>query len=165
MLERRTVSQERRDGQKAIEPATCLVDTFTDEIGRKLVLEQFSVLERVMPLGERHRPGVEPDVDDPGRAPHGARTARCTVPGEAVHKRLVRIDLLPYFLVGSLPQFGDRTDALHVRTFLVIALPDRKGRTPVPVPREGPVLVVLEPFTHPTRSDLGRDPIDLTVRG
>ena len=75
VLVRRLVEQECADGVQRVEPSAGLVDPFADEIGRVLfaAVDQLLVLERIMPLGERHGTGVEPDVDQFRRAAH--RTA------------------------------------------------------------------------------------------
>ena len=54
---------QRRDREQRVEPPARLVDRLGDEVGREPLLEYLLVLERVVPLPERHRARVEPCVD------------------------------------------------------------------------------------------------------
>ena len=92
-LEGRPVEQRRRQHVQQVEPAAGLADVLDDEVARVVVLEPVAVLERVVHLGERHRAGVEPDVEhvlDPahGRAP--GRVVRVR-PGQLVDVRPVQV--------------------------------------------------------------------------
>ena len=70
VLVRRLVEHQRADRHERVEPAAGLVDRLADELGR--VRRREGVLAarrvRIAPLGERHRPGVVPAVDDLGDA-------------------------------------------------------------------------------------------------
>ena len=75
-LVRRPAEQQRRDGEQRVEPAARLIERLADVVGREALLEALLVLERRVLLGERHRAGVKPHVDDLGHARHRlARTA------------------------------------------------------------------------------------------
>ena len=60
---RRAVEHERVDREQRVEPAAGLVDGLADEVGGEALRERFGVLERVVELRGRHRPGVEPRVE------------------------------------------------------------------------------------------------------
>ncbi len=64
--------QQRADRQQAIKPSPRLVDRLADEVGGKLPGQPLrrSFLPRISPLGERHRPAVEPAVDHVRHALH-----------------------------------------------------------------------------------------------
>ena len=47
-----------------IEPSADLTDILHDEVGRIVVLEFLFVFKRIVELGERHRAGFEPAVED-----------------------------------------------------------------------------------------------------
>ena len=89
-LERALVVEQRRDRDQAVEPAAGLVDRLADVVGRVLLVELGLVLERRVPLGERHRAGVEPDVDHLGHAAQRLAAGRRR-DLDLVHERPVRI--------------------------------------------------------------------------
>ena len=60
-------------------------------------------------------------------------------------------------LAGQLAQLGDRSDAAGV---LVLAAPHRERRAPVPLARQRPVDVVLEPLAEAAVLDVERVPLD-----
>src|SRR6202023_1669479 len=66
------LEKQRRYRKERVEPAPCLVDRLRDEIRRESCLELFDALARIAPLGERHRPGVEPGVENLRDALHRA---------------------------------------------------------------------------------------------
>ncbi len=70
VLERRTVEEGTGQHVKCVEPAARLVDVFDDEVGREVILEPLGIVERVVDLGEGHRPGLEPAVEDLVDAAH-----------------------------------------------------------------------------------------------
>ncbi len=59
---RGTVKNERRDSEQRIKPSSRLVDRLGDKLGRKLLLEEFLVLERIVVLRKRHGARIEPTV-------------------------------------------------------------------------------------------------------
>ena len=54
ILVRGLMEQQRRNRNQRIEPAARLVDSLRDEVRREALLEDVLVLERIMPLRERH---------------------------------------------------------------------------------------------------------------
>ena len=170
---------EGADGQQGIEPSARLVDGLTDEVGRKRVRQPFlgALRVRVTPLRERHAARVEPHVDHLGHPPHTGRRVlgalvRDRVDVGLVHLQVVRqvrgrrLGLLPRLAAQHVRlghQFGVRRDALLVPCLL--AHPHRQGRPPVPLPRQGPVHVVLEEIAEPAVPDVPGNPRDLPVVG
>ena len=69
-LERRPLEDRAREHVHRVEPAARLADVLDDEVAREVVLEPVGVLERVVHLGEAHRPGLEPAVHDVGDPAH-----------------------------------------------------------------------------------------------
>src|SRR5437667_11855902 len=96
-----------------------------------------------MPLREGHRARIEPDVDELGGPLHYA--AAGAVERDLVDKRLVEIERLPHVLPFAV--LVDAPDA-SLRSARY-ADPDRQGRPPEPVAREGPVLILLQPVPKP----------------
>ena len=129
---------ERGDGEQAVEPAAGLVDGLADEVGREALLEDVAVLERVVPLRERHGARVEPGVDDLGHAAHLAAAL-----GAGEHD-VVDVGPVQVEIVGNGPgrhlaQLRDGADAVRVA---LLAAPDGQRRAPVAVAAERPVDVV-----------------------
>ena len=56
---------------KRVEPTARLTDVLDDEVGGVVGVKPFAVLERVVNLRERHRPGVKPHVENIRDATHG----------------------------------------------------------------------------------------------
>ncbi len=54
-----------------VEPAPGLADVLDDEVAGEMGFEPLRVLERVVHLGEGHRPRFEPAVEDVGHPAHG----------------------------------------------------------------------------------------------
>ena len=145
-----------------VEPPARLADVLGDEVARVVVLEPLGVLERVVHLGERHRTGVEPDVEHVGDAPHG-RPAGGVVrvrPGEGVDERPVQVGDLDPEVAREL---GQR--AVHVGPGVgrVVADPDRDRGAPVAVARDRPVARPGEPVAELAVPDVLRHPGDLLV--
>ena len=67
---RRGHVEQRGDRQQRVEPSSRLVLRLADEVGGIALLEALLVLEGKVVLCERHRSGVEPDVDHLRHAPH-----------------------------------------------------------------------------------------------
>ena len=145
---------------QGIEPSSCLVHGFGDELCREPALEQLLVLKWIVVLGERHGAGVEPAVDDFGHALHGAAAVGAG-DQHVVHERSVELDLCVFGVAGEPSQlfFAAHGDLLSaVRTF-----PDVQRSAPVTVPGDAPVLDVLQPVAESSLADGGRDPVDLLV--
>ena len=155
-LVRALVEQQRADRQQRVEPAARLVDALADVVRRELLVELVLVLERRVPLGERHRAAVEPDVDHLGdaleRLPTGRRRDL-----HVVHERAVRVLELD---AGQLLQLGERADADGLAGLVA---PDRERRAPVALAGERPVHVVLQPAAHAAVLDVLRVPVDALV--
>ncbi len=75
---------------KRIEPAARLIHRLTDVIGRELRFKFFLVLERIVPLGDRHGTRVKPYIDQVRDARHFA-TAIGAIPMHLVHIGSVQI--------------------------------------------------------------------------
>ena len=154
----RAVEQQRRDRQQRVEPAARLVDRLADVVGREARLEVLLVLVRRVPLGERHRARVEPDVDHLGHPPQrlAARRRRDL---DVVDVRPVRI-LEPH--AAELLELVERAD----RTRLAgLVAPHRQRRAPVALARDRPVDVVLQPLADAAVLDVLRVPVDRLVGG
>ena len=156
-LERGAAEQQRRDRQQRVEPAARLVQRLADVVGGEPLLEALAVLERRVPLRERHAAGVPPHVDQVGHPPVGAAVA---LEGGLVHERPVQVvgDLGP-----QLPQLLPRAHADGV--LAVLGAPDRERRAPVALAGEGPVHVVLEPVAEPAVLDVLGVPAHRLVGG
>ena len=140
ILVRRLVEQQRRNSHQRIEPAARLIDGLGDKVRRETLREDILVLERIMPLRERHGAGVKPAVDDLGHAVHFLAAMRA-FDGHFVDVRTMQLDVIRAVL-ALLPELGDGADALLMAA---LALPDRQRRAPVTVARESPVLHVRAP--------------------
>jgi hypothetical protein len=149
----RPVVQQRRDRDQAVEPAARLVDRLADVLRRVLRLELVLVLERRVPLRERHRAGVEPDVDHLGDAAQRLAAGRRR-DLDVVDVRAVRIGDLH---AGELAQLLEGADA---RGLARLVAPDRQRRAPVALAPERPVDVVLQPAPEAPVLDVLRVPRD-----
>ena len=89
---RQRITETGRDCKERIKPPARLVDSFGDKVRRIIALELLTVLEWKMPLGERHRTGVEPGIDHFRRTLH--RAAAMTLQGVAIDERLVWIEVV-----------------------------------------------------------------------
>ena len=154
----RLVEQQRRDRQQRVEPAARLVDRLADVVGREALLEVLLVLVRRVPLGERHRARVEPDVDHLGHAAQRLAAGRRR-DLDVVDERPVRV-LEPD--AAELLELGERADR-HRLAGLVA--PHRQRRAPVALARDRPVDVVLQPLAHAAVLDVLRVPVDRLVGG
>ena len=155
---RRLIAEEHRDRVQRVEPPARLVDRLADEVRRVLLLELVGVLERRVPLRERHRPRVEPHVDDLGHAT--SRLARHRArEGDVVDVRPVRVGDLD---AGELLELGEGPDD---RDVAVLVAPDGQRRAPVALPRERPVDVARQPVAEAPVLDVLRVPGDLLVGG
>ena len=113
---RRLVEEHGRFRQQAEEPAARLVEALGDEIRRETGLEDLLVLERIVVLRHRHRPGVEPDVD---QIRHPAHDALALL---AAQRHTVDVGPVEVSLERQ-AQLADRPDAATVVAFL--AFPNR----------------------------------------
>ena len=78
-----------------VEPAAGLIHGLRNEIRRKRVIKRGLLLERIMPLRERHGAGVEPHVDEFGNPLHVA--AAPAFQNDVVDVGLVQIKRLRQF--------------------------------------------------------------------
>ena len=155
----RLVEEQRRNRDERVEPAARLIDGLGDEVRGEALLEDFFILERIMPLRERHGTGVEPAVDDFLDAVHLLAAFR-TFDRDVINVRTVQLDIVGA-VVAHLLELGDGAD--DVLLAAVRADPDRQRRAPVAVAREAPVLHVLEPVAEAALADGLRDPVDGVV--
>ena len=63
IFERYGIESHRCNCVKRIEPATSLIDTFSDEIRREILLKFFFIFKRIMPLCVRHRTRIKPNIN------------------------------------------------------------------------------------------------------
>ena len=163
---RRGPEDERVHRQQRVEPPPGLVDGLADEVGGERLLElgpsiSRSVAERVVVLGRRHRPRVEPGVEH--RRHPRARRHRTPASDRGSRRRRPpgRCRSSP---ARSRPARRDSssTDPTHV-SWPLLAPPDGQGRAPVPVPGQGPVDVVLQPVAEAAVLDVVGVPVDVLV--
>ena len=133
-----TVEQGGGQDVEGVEPAAGLADVLHDEVTRVVRLEPLDVLEGVVHLGEGHRPGLEPAVQDVGDAAHH-RLARGVV-GVGTHEG---VDEGPV-QVGDLDaevalELGVGAVDVGARVVGVVADPHRDGGAPEPVAGDRPV--------------------------
>ncbi len=112
-----------------VKPAARLIDAFGNEVGRIRPVEDFFVLERIMPLRKRHGAGIEPHIDQFRRTFHGAATIIARK-RDFVHVRLVEIERIGNVL--ALLQFLNTSNALLFAALLTN--PDWERRAPKTVP-------------------------------
>ena len=136
--ERGPVEQCGREHVQRVEPAAGLPDVLDDEVAREVVLEPVGVLERVVHLGERHRPGVEPHVEHVLDAAH-RRVAGGVVgvgPGEVVDERAVQVGLA-VLVQRQAPEvaleLGERAVDVDARVGRVVRSPHGDRAAPEPV--------------------------------
>ena len=128
ILEAWLLEQKRTDRVKRVKPAARLVHAFGDEVGRERVFEDLLVFKWVMPLRERHRSGIEPNVDEFGNAAHFA--AAETLQRYIIDVRLVKIERFRQFR-AFLAKFVNAAD--RPLTITRLANPDGQGRSPISV--------------------------------
>ncbi len=151
------IKHAHRDGEQRVEPAARLVHALADEVRGEVSLEIGLMLERVVPLRDRHRARIEPRVDHLRHAAHGA-VASVARPRVAVDEGLVGIEVRRQGLTPALGQLGERAD--HVPVLAIpVTLPHVERRAPVAIARQRPVDVVLQPLAEAARPDLGRVPV------
>jgi len=156
----RTASlDERGHGQKAVEPAARLVDGLADEVGREALCELLLVLERVVPLAERHGPGVEPGVDDLGGGVAFFAALRA-----AQHDV---VDVRPVAVPGLQAPAPSPSGAArrHCRRSARDSFSQRQigSECPSSVAAEGPVDVVGQPLAEAALFDVLGIPDDVVV--
>ncbi len=166
--ERRSVEQRRRQYVQRVEPAARLPDVLDDEVAREVVLEPLGVLEGVVHLGEAHRPGVEPHVEDVLDPAHRA-AARGVVgvgPGQLVHEGTVQVGLA-LVVARDAPEVAlDLLEGpvdVDARVLRVVGAPHGNGAAPEAVTRDRPVAGVLQPLAELTVLDVLGGPRDLLV--
>ena len=126
------------------------------------LVEPVGVLERVVHLGVRHRPRVEPDVEHVGDAPHRRLPGRVVGigPGQLV-------DVGPVQVVRPHPEvaleFVEAAVDVDPRVGRVVGLPHRNRAAPVAVSRDRPVAGALQPLAELAVLDVLGIPGDLLV--
>ena len=152
------VEQQRGDGEQRVEPPAGLVQRLADEVGGEALLEVLEVVVGGLELGEGHRPGVKPDVDDLGDAVH--------VPAAVVAREHHVVDVGPVRVLELdarlALELGQRAHHLHAA---VSAAPHRQRRAPVALARERPVDVALQPVAEAAVLDVLGVPVDGLVGG
>ena len=169
--------QHRADRQQAVEPAAGLIQGFADEVGGELVLEPLAVGVGIAPLGERHRAGVVPAVDDFRDALHAAGRIEWRLVSHRVDVRLVHLQVVRQFRLGGLGLFP-HLDALHARLGQQFSIardgfhlsraaadPDRQGRAPITFAGQGPVDVGFQEVAEAAFADVLGQPGDPGVVG
>ena len=158
-LEGAAALDERGDGEQAVEPAARLVDGLADVVGGEALAEELLVLERVVPLAERHGAGVEPGVDDLRDAAHLAGAVGAGE-DDVVDVGPVEFQILWNGTGRHLLELRDGADAVRVP---LLAAPDGQGRAPVAVAAERPVDVAGEPLAEAPGLDVLRVPDHVVV--
>ena len=166
---------QRADREQAVEPATCLVDGFTDEVRRKLRFEFLGLSVGEAKLSEWHRTGIEPTVDDFRDAFHFRTGSKRRVIRDRVDVWLVYSQIVGQVGVRSfrfVPNVG-ALDARLCQEFLVagngfhlsclLANPNRQRSSPISFPRESPVNVRRQEVSKASVFYMVRQPIDLLV--
>ncbi len=145
-----------------IEPASGLVDSFTDEISREqFLVKVFLIFKRIMMLGKRHRAAVEPaihDFRDPG---HGS-SALFASDMDLVHIRSVQFDVIIDGFHRLLDQLFSGSDGFQMSAF---ASPDINRRAPVSVSGDRPVVDIFQPVSETLFSHEIREPVYSIVIG
>ena len=157
-LVRRTIEEQRGDGQQGVEPAARLVDGLADVVRGEARLEVLLALERRVVLGERHGARVEPHVDHLRHAPQRLATGgRGDL--DVVHVRPVRV-LDPH--AAELLELREGADGPRLPGRVA---PHGQRRAPVALARDRPVDVVLQPAAEAPVLDVLRVPVDGLVGG
>ena len=161
--EGRPVEQRGGEHVQGVEPAPGLADVLDDEVARVVAVEPLAVFERVVHLGERHRPRLKPAVEHLGDPAHHGLAGRVVRvrPDQVVDRRTVQVGRAHAEVALEL-----RQRAVHVgaRVVGVVALPDRDGRAPEPVPADRPVPRAGQPLAELAALDVLGHPGDLLVQ-
>ena len=98
VLEGDAVEHHRGNGMQGEEPATRLIHTFIDEVGREGIslVDGIAMLERIVNLCVRHRTRIEPNVDQVSLALH--RLTRLAHQYDIIYIRTVKVYLVIVFL-------------------------------------------------------------------
>ena len=153
------VKQQGRHGMQGVEPATGLVDGFGNIVGLAgVLLEEFFVFERVVPLCHWHGARVEPAVGHIGDAAHGAVDG--ILPGDFVDVGAVQVEFAERTTHFGL-ELGDRADTLAV--LAVVRHPDGQRGAPVALAADGPVDIVGQPVAEAAVLDVVGHPVDFLV--
>ena len=162
VAESRPVEKRRGEDVEGVEPAAGLPDVLDDEVARVVVVEPVPVFERIMHLGERHRAGFEPAVEDVAHPAHGRLPARIVGigPGQGVDERTVQIgDLHAEILL----QLGEGAVDVHSGEVRVVADPHGNRGAPVAIARDRPIARSGQPVAEDSVFDVLGRPRDLLV--
>ena len=160
--ERRAIEQRGGQHVQRVEPAAGLPDVFDDEVARVVAVEPVDVLKRVVHLGIRHRPRVEPHVEHIGDAPHRRAPGRVVGigPGQFVDVGPVQVGRADAEVTLQIVEAAVDVDA---RIGRIVGHPHRNRRAPVAVSRDRPVARTLQPLAELAVLDVVGIPGDLLV--
>ena len=173
------IEQHRGDGVQREEPTAGLIDTFRDEIGGEVGLEELLVLERVVQLAVRHGAGVEPHVDEVALAVHLLTRRRNQHDG--INIRFMEVNIIVVVLLRHVIDFEILIRIIRHETgldglvdfghqlldgadadlfFLVFGSPDGKRHAPETGAGEVPIDQVFEPVAETSGAGGGGFPLD-----
>src|SRR3989338_2230836 len=141
---------------EVVEPRTCLVEPFGDELRRERTVECLFVFERIVPLAVRHRTRIEPCVEHVWHAPHHAATLR------ARERNLIEYMLVWVIHLPPIHLFELRRRAEYPFCFALFAHPNRQYRGPETLTADRPVTRTLEPLAPAPLLYMCRRPVDGT---
>ena len=122
--ERRAIEQGGRQHVQGVEPAAGLSHVLDDEVARVMTLEPVRVLEGIVHLGERHRPGLEPAIENLGDPTH--RRATGWIVGIRAHEIVDERPMQIVDLHAEIAlQVGDRSVHIDARIGRIVASPHR----------------------------------------
>mmetsp|Transcript_6192 Transcript_6192/g.15930 ORF Transcript_6192/g.15930 Transcript_6192/m.15930 type:complete len:430 (-) Transcript_6192:1112-2401(-) len=157
VLERRLAKEGSPKHGERVEPTSCLVNTFCDEVGRERAIKALLLLVRVVSRGIGHRARLEPAVKHLRNAPQN--TLPLLRRDSNVVNRFTMEVLDPH--ARQLLEVRNRLDAHAL--FVVITDPQRDWRAPETVPRDVPVASIHKPVLESLFLDRVRDPVRLVV--
>ncbi len=143
---------------ECVEPASRLVESFSDEVPWKgageLVLGGG---EGVMDGGVGHCPTLKPAVEHFRNATKVVAVLGNHEPVYAITVQVIQVPID----ASSLSELGNRANALN--NFVVLIRPNGNGIAPVAIPREAPVLCILKPIVETLLLRVARHPLRFQV--
>ena len=158
ILKGRFVKQERRYCKQRVEPSPGLVYRFAYKVGRIMLLKHLFVLERVMPLCERHRSGIEPAVYYLRHPLHESGAFR-TLEIDLVYERFMQFYVVRHIFAHFL-QFDYAPNQMTVSAS---TLPDRQRSAPVSRTAKAPVHYIFKEVAHTSFPYIVRQPVYAVV--
>ena len=149
----RRIEEVGSQDEERVEPASGLVKTLRDEIGRERLFELLLVLEGVVSLGVGHGTRLEPAVKD---LLDTLELALALLRGDGDVVNLVLVQIVDAGDTGQLFELLNGTNAddlLHV-----VAGPEWDGGAPVSVSRDVPVTSVGDPLAKSSLANMSRHP-------